>query len=517
MRLLNNRLKTILLLPIMIASSLSTLPAYAKKDTMEDSWYVRINSTPTFYVKSNGQQYTGLSEQKHPSAFWNIPARFTFEPGSNDRIKSYGLQLRLKWETAGQSEKFTGSVVRKNFNRKRPKKVDTEIAFPLNGNNIEQFVVNACNATAAGFRNIGQSNDLIFSRVHNVSAKIYASHAIDTQPVPPASFVSSGAHGLDKYAKIVCMKAPAPTVDTAQDLQTSSGVTDASLNIIEQSTLGGSCKVNLSTVIKTNLPNTEVKYRYEHTNGNKSDIKTVTTSHSKTAMDAHWYDVPLNPNGAEAGSVRIIGVSHNFQSAWKNYNMTCNEGVSNNVSLVTKPTVQLTLEPAHKVMHKGMLCPTKVKVTATLKSKKAFSGSGVVSIKNGSFGFATHEVNLSPNITWRYYETLDLKPWGTINASSGLAGGSNTWQSQPGTSTAAPSQRFEIRYSLTANQQNVILTPYKTINVSCTEPKVNQRLLPSNNGLKAPDAPQQKRPQQLQLKQQEIKKLKLAPSRTNQK
>ena len=89
---------------------------------------------------------------------------------------------------------------------------------------------------------------------------------------------------------------------------------------------------------RINLPNTTVKYHFEHSNGKKSDLKTVKTDHSKTAIDAHWYNVPKNPHGEEAGS--------------------------------------------------------------------------------------------------------------------------NTWQTRPSSSSAAPSQRFEIRYSLTANQQSVILTPY---------------------------------------------------------
>ena len=505
MSILKPILKKLVLLPVIFA--MSTV-AYAKKETLEDSWFVKFqNQSPTFYVKSDGQKYIGLSQEQHSMMSWQIPAQFTYDAPDNDRIKSYALQLRLKWELAGKSEKFLGSRVTKSYGvGERPKKIDKEVRFPVNGAEIESFAVNACNTTADGFRNIGQSNALIFSRIHHVYPKIYASHAIDIQAVPPGSFDSGGPYLEDTYAKIVCMKAPAPTVDTADSLQTNSGVTDASLTILEQTTLGGACKVNLSTVFKTNLPNTEVRYQFEHTNGNKSDIKTVTTSHSKTAMDAHWYDVPLNPNGAEAGSVRIVGVSHDFQSSWKSYNMDCKKPSPNILSLVTKPTVQLDLLPINNVMHQGMICPTKVKITATLSSQNAFSGTGVVSVKTGQFSFATHDVNLNPNVPWRYDETLDLKPWNTINAPVGQAGGTNTWQTQPGSGTPTPSQRFEVRYSLNANQQNVIQTPYKTISVSCTAPKVNQQLLPSKDlKLKAPDAPQSVQPRQLQLKQIEQK------------
>ncbi|MEE9332452.1 MAG: hypothetical protein V3U89_09530 [Methylophilaceae bacterium] len=483
MKRLTTTLKTLAMLPIISAMCFSTTTAHAKKDTAEVSGSTLITAEPTFYVKSDGQKYTELSHERHPLMSWQIPARFKYEPGSNDRIKSYHLQLRMHWEHQGQIKKFAGSHVRESYRLgTRPKKVDHNVSFPLGGSEIESFVVDACNTTANGFRNIGQSNDLIFSREHHVSARIYASHAIDTQPVLPATFGTGGYFLNTKpRATIVCMKAPAPTVATAGDLQTSSGVTDTSLTVTEQSTLGGSCKINLSSAIKTNLPNTTVKYRFEHSNGKKSDLKTVKTDHSKTAMDTHWYDVPKNPHGEEAGSIRIIGVSHDFQSDWKPYNMTCNESGPNGLSLVTKPTVQIDLQPTNNVMYQGKLCPTKVKITATLSSKKNFSGTGVVTVKNGQFSFATHDVNLSPSITWRYYETFDLKPWNTINSPVGNAGGSNTWQTQPSSGQTTPSQRFELRYTLSANNKHVIKTPFKTISVSCTSPQVNQHVLPTQS------------------------------------
>ncbi|MDV7398634.1 hypothetical protein RZS08_44930, partial [Arthrospira platensis SPKY1] len=77
-------------------------------------------------------------------------------------------------------------------------------------------------------------------------------------------------------------------------------------------------------------------------------------------------------------------------------------------------------------------------------SQMAFSGTGVVSLKSGNYAFATHSVNLAPGVAWPYVEEMNLRPWNTINAPVGQAGGSNTWQVGPGASTAAPSQRFEI-------------------------------------------------------------------------
>jgi hypothetical protein len=462
------------------------------------------------YVLGDGQTYTAVKSGPIATAeSLTAHVNFTADAGLSGKVKSWSTWLEIHKHSgtttfpviAFKDYSFSYSYPKNN----RPKTVDRTETIVVPKSAFNNLFTSQCNGLAQQLRQQGLSNKEIFSTNRSISYQIHAGASASYTGLDDLThFV--GADDSDQTAEIVCMKAPAPTVDTAGSLQTNVDVTDVSLNVLEQSTLGGACKVNLSTVFKTNLPNTEVRYQFEHTNGNKSDIKTVTTSHSKTAMDAHWYDVPLNPNGAEAGSVRIVGVSHDFQSSWKSYNMDCKKPSPNSLSLVTKPTVQLDLLPINNVMHQGMICPTKIKITATLSSQNAFSGTGVVSVKNGQFAFATHKVNLNPNVSWRYDETLDLKPWNTINAPVGQAGGTNTWQTQPGSGAATPSQRFEVRYSLNANQQNVIQTPYKTISVSCTAPKVNQQLLPGKDlKLKAPDVPQSVQPRQLQLKQIEQK------------
>lgn len=498
-----------------VASSLASGVAHAGKDTMEYSDRVQFqNFFHVFYVKSDGQKYTELSKEEHPLTNWQIPAQFTYDAPDNDRIKSYRLQLRLEWEVAGKSERYLGGRIQDSYKLgDRPKKIDKAVSFTL-PRNIESFAVNACNATADGFRNAGQSDDTIFSRIHYVHPRIYASHAIDLQPVPPNSFASAGTYLTPSYVRFVCMKSAATSVAPAGSLQTNTSVTDVSLTVLEQSTLGGACKVNLSTVVRTNQPNTEVRYRFEHTNGAKSDIKQVVTSHSSTAMDAHWYDVPLNPQGPEAGSVRVVGVSHDFQSDWKTYSMTCNAASPGDVATTApptppkrtsiKPSVELSLEPTAKVMHRGMICPTKIKVTARLHSKMPFTGTGLVTMKQGNHAFGKHDVQLTPYIVWQHDEEFDLKPWSAINASTGMTGGAHSFHGNADGSSAPPAQRFELRYVLTNNEAPVVTTPYKTIAVSCTDPQVNARIGPATDlTINRPDRPQHVKPGQLQLGQQQ--------------
>lgn len=452
----------------------------AKKDTSEDSGAVRIETTPTFYIQSDGTRYTGLSAGRHPTQNWTIGARFTYDAPDNDRIKSYNLQLRMKWENAGRQEKYLGSNTSHSYKLgSRPKKIDKTVFFNL-GADVESFLVNACNAGADGFRRLGQSNATIFSRVHNINARIYASHAIDNQPVPPNSFLSGYAPRPDRHVKIVCMKAPAPQFDTAGSLQLGSAVTQSSLSVLEQSTLGGSCKVNLSTVVQTSLPNTQVRFRFEHSNGRKSAVKTVTTSQSKTAMTAYWYDTPKNPNGTETGMVRMVGVSHPFESAWKGYEMDCRESGPSGLALVQKPVVKVDVRPTSFTMINGLRCPRQVDITTSISSKKAFNGNGVLTVRDGSYGFSSHQVNVQPYLVWKKTESLALKPWGH---SSGI---NNTLQIQPGSQGQQMSQRFDLRYILSANQSPVVQTPFKTVVVRCTRPLVNPRLQPGSQGLTAP-------------------------------
>lgn len=497
--------KSVAMIP-MAAMCFGSLTAYADYETAT----ITTLLTKKSYVLSNGEKYTSVKPFPIATAdSLSANVHFTADAGISGKVKSWSTWLEIHSHSGPitfpvvsyKNHSFSKSYAR----RDRPKTVNRTELVMVPRSAFNNLFTAQCNVLAQNLRNQGMSNQEIFSVDRGISYQLHASASASYTGLDNIhNFV--GADTGDKSAEIVCMKAPTPQVVVPTELQTTTDVTDATLSIIEQSTLGGVCKVNLSTTIRTNLPNATVKYRYEHNNGKKSDIKTVETNHAKIAMDAHWYDIPNNANQSEAGSVRIVGVSHDFESAWKSYNMSCNDASPNSLSLVTKPTVQIDLQPTNNVMYQGKVCPTKVKVTATLSSQNAFSGTGVVSVKNGQFAFATHEVNLSPNIPWRYDETLDLKPWNTINAPVGQAGGTNTWQTQPDSGTPTPSQRFEVRYSLNANQQNVIQTPYKTISVSCTAPKVNQQLLPNKDlKLKAPDVPQSVQPKQLQIKQIEQK------------
>jgi hypothetical protein len=169
---------------------------------------------------------------------------------------------------------------------------------------------------------------------------------------------------------------PLPTASNGLTLV--SGITKSSLTILEHSSrFNGNCKVTLSGVIETNLPNTTVKFQYEHTNGKLSDIKTVNTDHAKVAMFSNTYDVDNNPYDDEAGSIRIVGVSHAFKSAWKTYTMRCEDVATNSLQAETPPELALNIKVKSKEMQSGQICPVDVILHGTIDAGSSIQGNAV--------------------------------------------------------------------------------------------------------------------------------------------
>ena len=480
MKSIQSKFITLFILPSLAMIALFSGNAFAAAYGVED---INVISKKTF-VLSDGEKYTEvkpgvIAASENLSADVHVWA--AVEIGV---IKSWSTWLEVRSEAGSlaiptvefKDHSFSHSYPKNS----RPSEVDRTVQVVVPRSAITNLFATQCNRYAETLRNQGLSNQEIFNINRSISYRIVGRMDTSFAKLPSTTFVGA----VDEYdtAEIICMKSSGPSVDAAGDLQTSSGVTSSTLTIVEQSTVGGACKVNLSTAIKTNLPNTTVKYRFEHINGNKSDVKTVKTDHSKTAFDAHWYDIQDDPNQAEAGSVRIVGVSHDFESSWQSYNMSCNAPAPSGLALVTKPTVQLDLQPTDNIMYKGMICPSKIKVRVSLNSHQVFTGTGVLTMKSSNHTFASHDVVLGPDYGWSRNETFDLKPWNTVNSPIGNAGGSNTWQTDSSNGSSTVIQRFELRYALNKDNQNIVMTPYKTISVQCTKPKVNQQLLPSNNG-----------------------------------
>jgi hypothetical protein len=207
----------------------------------------------------------------------------------------------------------------------RPTRVTKHIVMQAAPGYAKNFAVDVCNANVAALRAQGKSNPEIFGIDRTINVATSHKHELSyTNIADSDSWQISEAPGSSpKQATIVCMKTNPQRVPPPQSYEAPVTVTQSSLTIIEKATANGACKVILSGVVQTNLANREVKFRYEHSAGNKSDVKSVNTDHSKTTFFSHEYDVPNNAHGTETGFIRMVGTAPAFETQWKSYAMSC--------------------------------------------------------------------------------------------------------------------------------------------------------------------------------------------------
>lgn len=441
-----------------------------------DVW-VRYTSAPTIYVEANGANYTRLSPAKHGNQSIQFRAHLQIK-GGQDRIRNWHVAPRMSalgktwgWSfgTSRPPEPDWGVVSRSYGSGDRPTNVDRSITMNASQHSIESFAVDVCNAHAGTLRSQGKGNTAIFDNPYTLNIKTTSKYRITyTNIADSDTWQIFESAPDDAYAKVVCMQwAGAQRHPGTSDLQAGVGVTQSSLTIIETATANGACKVNLSGVIETNVTNAQVKFRYEHTNGKKSDIKTVTTDHSKTAFFSYKYDVPNNPNGGEAGSIRIVGVSPKFESAWKTYDMECSKPAPQGLQAVTVPKVNMNIEPATTVMVDGQICPSAVMLHTTITAGSAFHGKGL--FLGDHFLTALQDIEVPANQVKHVFgkRELNWKPTG--------GGFADTLAGPPmGGKPPMKTQKVRIGFNLT-NLEGIVVAQaaQKLYTITCKEPTLN--------------------------------------------
>ncbi|MFL0804838.1 MAG: hypothetical protein K6L81_14070 [Agarilytica sp.] len=234
-------------------------------------------------------------------------------------------------------------------------------------------------------------------------------------------------------------------------------------------TLGGACKVKLKGALTTSKPNQTVRFRYEHVdkdfNRKLSSIHQVTTDQQGYKNFSHNYSVANGP-GKEKGKIRIIGVSHSFQSAQKSYTMNCIDPATSSLQQATPSTIKLKAKPVNnsKKAFGNQLCPTKVKFIGTIKAgsnlngQAVFIGQSLADIQAKPFSIQkgqTKKVNRVRQLNW------------TAPASSTLTLG--------GGGSAAPLMTQNVMQGLNIvgqNNQPILSYPRKSFTVSCSLPSV---------------------------------------------
>ena len=242
-------------------------------------------------------------------------------------------------------------------------------------------------------------------------------------------------------------------------------VSNVQLAIDKNITLGGACKVGLKGALTTNKGNQLVRFRYEHIDENfakkLSPIHQVTTDQQGYANFSHQYDVANGP-GKEKGKIRVLGVSHEFQSQQKNYSMDCNSPGSNTLQQATPSTINLTVTPVEnsKQAFGAQLCPTQVKIEGSITAGSDISGQAVfVGQSLGDVQTQPFSINQGQTKKVTHLRTLN---W-TVPAAATLSIGGG------GSSTQLMTQQFMQGLNITGqNNQLALSYPRQPYTVSCS-------------------------------------------------
>lgn len=349
-----------------------------------------------------------------------------------------------------------------------------------------QSAINKCNSEVSKDLANGLTQTQALNKTRTFEIPQNESPYVANLKISPANINFYTAMATTKLPyRITCLPTgyTKPSPVSTSDLSLSSAVTNTSLTILEQySRFSGACKITLSGVIQTNLPNTTVKFRYEHTNGRKSDIKTVTTSHSKTAMFSHTYSIDNNPYDDEAGSIRMVGVNHNFKSSWKTYSMRCEDPATNQIQTETPPQLTLTVNVRETQLVNGQICPKDVVIHGKLTAGSSIRGHAVF-IGSGTSAFQSDNYPYDLNIG-QTKNFLVIRPVSLPNTLGSLQSNGNT---PPVLRKVTITQGMSV---LDENNKLVGTTGQKSFTFPCSWPSVNPNVLPNTGNMTVlPTAP----------------------------
>ena len=271
---------------------------------------------------------------------------------------------------------------------------------------------------------------------------------------------------------------PLPTASNS--LSIVAGITDSHLTILEQvSQFSGTCKITLSGMIKTNLPNTAVQFQYEHSNGKKSDIKSVTTSHAKTVMFSHTYNIDNNPYDDEAGSIRLSGVSHDFQSDWKTYTMRCEEPATSSFQAETPPQLLLSVVVRETQLIKGQICPKDVLIKGSVTAGSSIEGHAIF-IGSGTSMYQSETMPYDLNISEhkKFFRVREVALPSTLGSLQAIN------NSDPVLQRITITQGMSL---MDENNEMIATTGQQSYTFHCSWPQVNPNMPGSNTLGMAPD------------------------------
>lgn len=438
-------------------------------------------------VASNGSSYTQVA------SLGNIVADVWVGIKTGGSILSWTTWLRIGAEE--QDDTYQTSWVdfsAYSFDQTypqghRPKVVDRNVQVIVPATAYGSMAVSHCNAMAGRLRTQGLSDTQIFAQDRTIELGVRAELQYDSNPfgVVFDSYGYSDSEldwaDIEKF-DLVCKKWDGPAIpQAADDISVEPPrVEQTSLTLLERSGLNGVCKIILSGVIQTSQANVDVSFRYKDDDGHQSEVFNVTTDHAKTAMFSHEYKIPNNPDGGESGKVRMVGISHDFASAWANYEMDCVAPGTNSFQAQLPPKVEIRVVPIEKVMVGRQLCVSKLKLvakavgrSATMSGHGAFVGDYFVSPPQ------PYEIEQDEIVLFGAERELDWTP----DPQSFEAAG-------PTPANLPKSQTVMIGFNLTGESNTVVASvPKKSYSYTCVFPTVNPAVVGGNGEMSAAPRP----------------------------
>lgn len=349
------------------------VPAAAQADTA-GAQVVGLTSTK-IEVASNGSSYHSVSP------FANLVAEvyYVFSAGAVGKVKSWKIWLGLASEQSHVLW-FPSYGIQQSYPwYDRPSKADGTETLMVPAVAWEGAVKARCNELADSLRAQGLSDAAIFGQDRMVKLVVLPDFEMDTTGAGSNQIEEQAVHWSSQpRIDLVCKKWAGAAIPQAVDSVTTTPakVVNKGLSIYEQATLAGVCKIRLDGWITTDRKHAEVSFRYRNQEGKQSQVRTVNTGESKTATFSHWYDIP-NTEWAETGSVRMIGVSHDFQSDWAAYSLDCVAGGPQTLGTNQPPKLSMTIAEQGKVMVGDQICPERLKLVGLLEGRGAYSGQTI--------------------------------------------------------------------------------------------------------------------------------------------
>ncbi len=254
----------------------------------------------------------------------------------------------------------------------RPDKIDQSETFSVvPDQSMRNRLVWVCNKHADKLRQQGYGDAYIFGNSHEVQLKVDQKLNVSAYGGLASGF-SSHSPGNITHMRVICEKHAGSSVATASDLASTDGqVVDTTLTLTEHAPLTGQCSVTVSGVIKTDLPSMKVSFRYKHSSGKTSEVKTVTTE-AHHAFFSHEYDIPNN-EGDETGWIRFVGVGRDFRSEKRHYDMNCHE-TADSFETVLPPILKIDPLVEETSLVDGQSCPTTLRWNALIEARSEVTG-----------------------------------------------------------------------------------------------------------------------------------------------